>query len=47
MKIGQMSSDVSIGTSKIEDFTESISAKDKELGEAIAVHGKEETNYFG
>ena len=28
-KIGQLSSDVSTGTSKIEDLTESISAADK------------------
>ena len=41
-KIGQLSSDVSIGTSKIEDLTESISAADKELGEAIALREKEE-----
>ena len=42
MKIGQLSSDVSTGTSKIEDLTESISAADKELGEAIALREKEE-----
>ena len=40
--ICHLSSDVSTGTSKIEDLTESISAANKELGEAIALREKEE-----
>merc|ERR1719231_1497371 len=44
-KIGQLSSDISTGTSKIEDLTEAISAAEKELAEATAVREKEEADF--
>merc|ERR1719310_2085265 len=44
-KIGQLSSDISTGTSKIEDLTEAISAAEKELAEATSVREKEEADF--
>jgi chromosome segregation ATPase len=44
-KIGQLSSDISTGTSKIEDLSEAISAAEKELAEATAVREKEEADF--
>jgi chromosome segregation ATPase len=44
-KIGQLTSDISTGTSKIEDLTEAISAAEKELAEATAVRETEEADF--
>jgi chromosome segregation ATPase len=44
-KIGQLSSDITVGTSKIEDLTAAIAAAEKELGEATAVREKEQADF--
>jgi len=46
-KIGQLTSDVSVGTSKIEDLTEAISAAESELGQATSVREKEKADFAG
>merc|ERR1740124_1275144 len=44
-KIGQLTSDISVGTSKIEDLTASIAASEKEVGEATTVREKEQADF--
>jgi len=44
-KIGQLTSDISVGTSKIEDLTAAIAAAEKELAEATAVREKEQADF--
>jgi len=44
-KIGQLTSDISVGTSKVEDLTAAIAAAEKELAEATTVRGKEQADF--
>jgi len=44
-KIGQLTSDVSVGTSKIEDLTAAIASAEKELAEATTVREKEKADF--
>jgi len=44
-KIGQLTSDISVGTSKIEDLTAAIAAAEKEVAEATAVREKEQADF--
>jgi len=44
-KIDQLTSDISVGTSKIEDLTASIAASEKEVGEATTVREKEQADF--
>merc|ERR1740124_1592362 len=44
-KINQLTSAISVGTSKIEDLTSAIAASEKEVGEATTVRGKEQADF--
>lgn len=46
-KIGQLTSDISVGTSKIEDLTGSIAAAEQELSEATKVRKAEQADFAG